>query len=101
MVNYVKMGVNAIIRPHRSKYSEGQLPPFFNIPVLGRVPRQRVQFKNPRGLDIVGSYYAPPYQMEDFSCVLYLHGNASCQMEGIFLVPVFVPAGVSVLCFDF
>lgn len=78
-----------------------QLPPIFHIPGMGDVPRTPVDFQNARGHKIVGSYYAPPYEMDELSCVLYLHGNASCQMEGIFLVPVFVPAGVAVLCFDF
>jgi alpha/beta superfamily hydrolase len=35
------------------------------------------------------------------SCVVYLHGNASSQREGMFLPPIFISAGVSVLCFDF
>jgi pimeloyl-ACP methyl ester carboxylesterase len=78
-----------------------QLPSTFTVPGLGEVPRHAIEFQNARGSKIVGSYYAPPYDMEELSCVIYLHGNASCQMEGIFLVPVFVPAGVSVLCFDF
>jgi pimeloyl-ACP methyl ester carboxylesterase len=101
MSSYVKMGINAIIRPPRAKYAAEQLPPTFFVPGLGEIPRHAVEFQNARGQKIVGSYYAPPYEMEELSCVMYLHGNASCQMEGIFLVPVFVPAGVSVLCFDF
>jgi dipeptidyl aminopeptidase/acylaminoacyl peptidase len=95
------MGINAIIRPPRAQYPIDQLPPFFLVPGFGEIPRTPIEFHNSRGLKIVGSYYAPPYEMEDLSCVLYLHGNASCQMEGLFLVPIFVPAGVAVLCFDF
>lgn len=63
--------------------------------------RESVQFRNSRGLDIVGSSYAPPFKHADACCVCYLHGTASCQLEGLFLVPIFIPASVSVLCFDF
>jgi pimeloyl-ACP methyl ester carboxylesterase len=95
------MGIDAIIRPPRVQYAIDALPPFIEIPGVGEVFRDPIQFHNPRGLEIVGSYYAPPFKCTGMSCVVYLHGNASCQMEGMFLIPIFIPAGVSVLCFDF
>jgi pimeloyl-ACP methyl ester carboxylesterase len=101
MTKFIRMGVDAIIRPPRAQYPLEALPPLIEVPGVGEVFREPIQFRNPRGLDIVGSYYAPPFKCSEPSCVVYLHGNASCQLEGLFLVPIFVPAGVSVLCFDF
>jgi pimeloyl-ACP methyl ester carboxylesterase len=101
MSSYVKMGINAIIRPPRARYAVEQLPATIPLVGLPDIRREAVEFRNARGQKIVGSYYVPPYRIEEPSCVLYLHGNASCQMEGIFLVSVFCPAGVAVLCFDF
>jgi hypothetical protein len=34
-------------------------------------------------------------------CVVYLHGNASSQLEGQFLVPNLCPHGIFVFCWDF
>jgi pimeloyl-ACP methyl ester carboxylesterase len=39
--------------------------------------------------------------MSGVPCVIYMHGNASCQLEGQFLVPNFCPYGVCLFCFDF
>lgn len=97
----VELGVNAIIRPPRSVYPMDQLPQAIFVPNYGMVMRQPVEFRNSRGLKIVGSYWGPNEPIAEPTCVVYMHGNASCQMEGIFLIPIFVPAGVSVLCFDF
>jgi pimeloyl-ACP methyl ester carboxylesterase len=52
-------------------------------------------------MNIVGSFYKPNEEVFELPCVIYLHGNASDQTEGTFLVPIFIPAAVSVLCFDF
>ena len=96
----IELGVNAIIRPPRAVYPLDQLPGSMFVPNYGEVVRVPVEFRNSRGLRIVGSYWAPFGEIAEPSCVVYLHGNASCQLEGMFLVPIFVPAGVSVLCFD-
>ena len=95
------MGVNAIIRPPRAVYPINNIPGALFVPNYGQVVRHPVEFQNSRGLRIVGSYWAANEAVVEPSCVVYLHGNASCQMEGMFLVPIFIPAGVSVLCFDF
>jgi pimeloyl-ACP methyl ester carboxylesterase len=96
------MGINAVIRPPRAKYDLPNLPPTVHIHSHGvDVIRTPVTFRNSRGLELVGSYYSIGIEIEDVSCVVYLHGNASCQLEGTFLVPVFAPAAVSVFCFDF
>ena len=96
----IQMGVDAIIRPPRHHYKESDLSPTEYAPGYGIIRRHAIQFTNSRGMKLVGSYYPPNEQVAHPSCVIYLHGNASSQLEGQFLVPIFVPAGVSVLCFD-
>ena len=93
-------GIMSICRPPRSEYSLSDLPESLQIQNYGVIKRIPVSFKNPRNLTIIGSYYAPNEPIENPSCVIYLHGNASSQLEGTFLIPVFVPFGVSVLCID-
>lgn len=101
MSKYVQMGFDAICRPPRANYDDDEVPNFVFIAHYGEVGRIPVTFPNSRGLNIVGSYYPPNGEIADKSCVIYLHGNASCQIEGTFLIPIFCPAGVSVFCFDF
>ncbi|OHT08043.1 Clan SC, family S9, unassigned serine peptidase [Tritrichomonas foetus] len=93
-------GIRAICRPPRAIYPIEQLPTTVPVPNYGDVTRHPVEFKNCRGETIIGSYYPPNEEIENQPCVIYLHGNASCQLEGVFLIPVFVPIGVSVLCID-
>lgn len=93
-------GAGAIIRPPRAVYNPSIIPNAVKLPNYGEVQRRHVSFKNSRGLNIVGSYWAPSEEAEKRSCVLYLHGNASCQTEGVYLLPLFIPAGISMLCID-
>ncbi|KAK8880797.1 hypothetical protein M9Y10_003487 [Tritrichomonas musculus] len=101
MSKYVQMGFEAICRPPRANYDDDEVPNFIFIANYGEVARVPVTFPNSRGCNIVGSYYPPNGEIAEKSCIIYLHGNASCQLEGTFLVPIYCPAGVSVLCFDF
>jgi pimeloyl-ACP methyl ester carboxylesterase len=39
--------------------------------------------------------------MDGGPCVVYMHGNASSQWEGQFLIPNLCPRGIAVFCFDF
>lgn len=94
------MGFEAICRPPRAEYDDDEVPNYVFIANYGEIARIPVTFPNSRGYNIVGSYYPPNGEIADKSCVIYLHGNASCQIEGTFLIPIFCPAGVSVLCFD-
>ncbi|OHT00430.1 Clan SC, family S9, unassigned serine peptidase [Tritrichomonas foetus] len=100
MSRFVEMGFEAICRPPRAEYSISDLPDSCFISNYGHVRREPISFPNSRGYNIIGSYYPPNENVPEPSCVIYLHGNASCQLEGTFLVPLFCPAGVSVLCFD-
>lgn len=34
-------------------------------------------------------------------CVLYMHGNSSCRVEGLECVPYLLPANMTLCCFDF
>ena len=49
---------------------------------------------------LVNYHYQAPKPTKN-ACVIYLHGNASNQLEGRFLVSLFCPIGISVFCFDF
>jgi dipeptidyl aminopeptidase/acylaminoacyl peptidase len=95
----IDFAIRAIIRPPRAFYSLLQLPSSIPLPGHDPVPRESVCFGNSRHHTLIGSYYAPPTPAT--KCVIYLHGNASFHCEGNFLIPIFIPAGVSVLCFDF
>ena len=101
MTKYVELGTKLIIRPPRSTYDINSLPKKVGIPGYGTIERIPVNFKNKRNFNIVGSFYKPNEDIFELPCVIYLHGNASNQKEGTFLPPIFIPAGVSVLCFDF
>ncbi|KAH0793391.1 Clan SC, family S9, unassigned serine peptidase [Histomonas meleagridis] len=65
--------------------------------------RHPVTFTNLRGQKLVGSIYhsAKFSPLNGGPCIIYLHGNASSQLEGQFLVPNFCPYGIFVFCFDF
>lgn len=97
----IEQGVKAICRPPRSLYDPEDIPPTVPIPQYGEVIRMPIKFKNCRDQTIVGSLYQPYEGSINLNaCVIYLHGNASCQLEGVFLIPIFVPYGISVLCID-
>ena len=93
-------GARAIIRPPRAKYDQNKIPAISQIPGFGSVERTSIAFRNPDGETLFGSFYQAP-QPFDNSCVIYLHGNASNQLEGRYIISLFVPIGVSVFCFDF
>jgi len=101
MNDLLDMGDKAITRPPRCEYDMNDA---YRSVWVGHqrssVPTP-VTFPNSRGLNVVGSYFTGDPDCEKHCCVIYLHGNASCQLEGRFLVPKMVPAGVSVFCFDF
>lgn len=101
MGDILHYGDMAITRPPRCTYPMEELQNTYEIPGYGTVTRYPISFPNNRGNIIVGSYYAPNEPQDEPSCVLYLHGNASCQLEGTFLIPFLVPVGISVCCIDF
>ena len=102
MSSLIQKAINAIIRPPRKEYSLSAIPLFFESGDH-RYIRQPLTFVNNRNQKIVGSLYqsADMNPLRCHSCLIYLHGNASCQFEGQFLVPNFCNYGVYVFCFDF
>lgn len=71
----------------------------------GRVYRRsRVVLYNREGLKLEGSLYEPmacDRASERLPCVIYAHGNAGSQVDGIEVAAVCLPYGFSVFAFDF
>jgi pimeloyl-ACP methyl ester carboxylesterase len=87
-----------IYRPRRIHYDPSTIPIINEVPTFGPVERVPVTFTNPSQELLIGSFYRAPHSR---SCVVYCHGNSSCQTEGRYLVSWYVPIGVSLFCFDF
>jgi alpha-beta hydrolase superfamily lysophospholipase len=96
----IKLLTSGIIRPPRDEYELSNLPLLAELRGFGIVHRTPVEFKNPAGETLFGSFYHAPHPHNN-SCVIYLHGNASNQLEGVSVVSAFIPLGISVFCFDF
>lgn len=91
----------AIIRPPRLKYEINKMPQVYDIPDFGEISRTSISFSNIRHQRIVGSLYNAPNPVEGKPVVVYLHGNASNQLEGQYLASFFCPIGINLFCFDF
>jgi pimeloyl-ACP methyl ester carboxylesterase len=96
----MKTLVRGIIRPPRAEYDLSKVPLTSEIQGFGTIERTPVTFDNPAGHHLIGSFYYSTRPRGNL-CVIYLHGNASNQLEGRSLIPLFVPVGVAVFCFDF
>jgi pimeloyl-ACP methyl ester carboxylesterase len=96
----IQTGINAIIRPPRRDYSADS---FSASPDGGAHLRHALTSVNERGQKLIGSIYVgSAYRLgADLPCVVYMHGNASSQLEGQFLVPNLCPHGIAVCLFDF
>ncbi|OHT15052.1 Clan SC, family S9, unassigned serine peptidase [Tritrichomonas foetus] len=93
-------GAKLIIRPPRHKYDFRSIPTNAEIPGFGPVERTSIAITNSREETIFGSFYRAPNPVQN-TCCIYMHGNASNQLEGRYIVSLFVPIGISVFCFDF
>jgi len=94
---------NLIIRPPRRRYDPGRLgPKKFRLWSCG-VRRVDIDLTNSRGQQLRCSHFLPDVKesAESRPCVIYLHQNASCRLEALPLVPLFLPLGISLFCFDF
>lgn len=99
----INQGINAIIRPPRRTYDPSDMPVYYEAEDDMKFIRNPVNFDNQRGQKMIGSLYtnADRNIMQGGPCIIYMHGNASSQHEGQFLVPNFCPLGIAVYCFDF
>jgi pimeloyl-ACP methyl ester carboxylesterase len=99
----LKRAINALIRPPRHLYNTCAIPRAFSIDGFGDFRRYSISLTNPRGHRLVGSlYHSLTFPVFDgCPCVVYLHGNASSQLEAQFLVPNLCPHGIVVVAFDF
>eukprot|EP00450_Noctiluca_scintillans_P026931 CAMPEP_0194515818 /NCGR_PEP_ID=MMETSP0253-20130528/48573_1 /TAXON_ID=2966 /ORGANISM="Noctiluca scintillans" /LENGTH=516 /DNA_ID=CAMNT_0039359603 /DNA_START=21 /DNA_END=1567 /DNA_ORIENTATION=- len=95
---------NLIIRPPRRRYDVSKLgPKEFRLWSCG-VKRVDVTLRNTRGMRLKCSHFVPVFPespAEPQPCVIYLHANASCRLEALPLVPLFLPLGISLFTFDF
>ncbi|EER05801.1 Abhydrolase domain-containing protein, putative [Perkinsus marinus ATCC 50983] len=97
---------NLIIRPPRREYSDSSLGPRkFKLHGNG-ITCQREDFTvtSVRGHSLKCSLFVPRGLRADdvsYPCVIYMHGNAGCRLEALPLVPILLPLGVSLCCFDF
>lgn len=103
MTKLVQRAVNAIIRPPRTTYEQKSIPQSLKGDDGVSYMRHPLGFINKRNIILVGSYYfgSGMDSAKGGPCVLYLHGNASSQFEGQFLVPNLCKYGIFVCCFDF
>jgi len=99
----IDKAVNAIIRPPRRNYDINSLPLYLDAHDENTYIRHPLNFTNTRKQKLIGSMYVDSRfdLMSGGPCVVFLHGNASSQQEGQYLVPNFCPKGVAVYLFDF
>jgi pimeloyl-ACP methyl ester carboxylesterase len=103
MGSYIDQAVNAVIRPPRKTYDPAQIPVFFQGSDGASYVRHPVAILTDRQERIVGSLYTEANRdlMGGLPCVVYMHGNSSCQLEGQFLFPSLCRFGIAVYMFDF
>jgi pimeloyl-ACP methyl ester carboxylesterase len=103
MGNLTDRAVNAVIRPPRRIYRPADLPVFLAGCGCHAYVRHPVTMYSPRGDRVVGSIYIDSTRelMNGGPCVVYLHGNVSCQSEGQFLIQNVCPRGVALYLFEF
>ena len=103
MAKLVQRAIDAIIRPPRTEYDQTSIPQFLQGDDGVQYRRHPLGFINSRNITLIGSYYHGVGMDPTLGgpCVIYLHGNASSQLEGQFLVPNLCKYGIFVCCFDF
>jgi alpha/beta superfamily hydrolase len=95
---------DCIIRPPRASYDIIDLGP--NQFRIGNQKFQRTDLElvNPRGLKLQCCHYEPAKETrsrQHLPCVVYLHGNAGCRMDGLNLLRLILPYNITLLTFDF
>jgi pimeloyl-ACP methyl ester carboxylesterase len=98
----LNQSAQAIIRPPRANYNLYSISQ--GVMTFGGAKCQRtaVQLKNPRGLTLQCSLYKPMSgNLSQIPCVVYCHGNASCQLEALTICDLLIPLNIAVVGFDF
>ncbi|KAH0789855.1 Clan SC, family S9, unassigned serine peptidase [Histomonas meleagridis] len=100
--NLAQQAVNAIVRPPRNTYKLDSLPIYLKSNNGIEYIRQPINFTNPRNQKIIGSIYIESKReiLDGGPCVIFMHGNASSQSEGLFLIPNLCKYGISVFLYD-
>ena len=102
-----KDAVKDLLSPPRTKYDPAKIPLILqtgeSAPFDQTYVRVPIEFTNKRGQTLVGSLYTLDTDLDKHydTCLIYLHGVSSSQLEGQFLVPNFCFRHISVFCFDF
>jgi pimeloyl-ACP methyl ester carboxylesterase len=90
----------AIVRPPRANYDPAEMPPSFTSQDGLTIKREPIEFRNSRNQRIIGSFYPSDDAATGNPCVIYLHGNASAQLEGLYVPFLVQKAGVHSLLLD-
>ena len=118
--------IDLIIRPPRHEYSVNRDLGPRRLVVRGvLVMREDIELMNARGHMIKCSHFQPAVEEEEvddavfldatgaaptsnfrprarpFPCVVFCHGNAGSRVDALPMLPVLLPAGISLFCFDF
>lgn len=94
--------VRAIIRPPRARYELQELGAA-EFQMGGRsFRRQDVQVRNAQGLTLEGSWWQPvEYGRDQLPCVVCMHGNSSCRLDALEILPLVLSMGITLFGFDF
>ena len=102
-----KEKIKDLISPPRVKYDLSTFPRVLktgeDFPFNQNYVRTHLELVNERGIKLVGSLYKLETDANEKldTCLVYLHGVSSSQLEGQFLVPNFCNRHIAVFCFDF
>ena len=104
-MDLIQQAIDAIIRPPRTHYDHIKLPLILDTGEEDspKYIRHPLAIENKRGQKLICSLYHSMniHTISGGPCVIYLHGNASSQLEGQLLVPNLCNYGIFVFCFDF
>ncbi|OHS98100.1 Clan SC, family S9, unassigned serine peptidase [Tritrichomonas foetus] len=102
IIDILKQAIETITRPPRRKYNINSLPTTLISDDGHQYKRYPVENLIIRGHQIIGSLYSEISKdiKEGGPCVIYSHGNASSQIEGLFLIPHLCHNGITVFLYD-
>jgi len=94
--------VRAIIRPPRARYEMKDLGDSL-FELNGRAfKREDIQVRNSSELLLEGSWWQPlEYGREQLPCVVCMHGNSSCRLDALEILPLIMNMGITLFGFDF